>query len=85
MENKKRKINQINEQNHEVEKFEALGVKVKQLKLAKEFSDVDQTEILNQEAFELPLLKKIDDYSFFGYLIGYGLFNIFYWVDMILY
>ena len=82
---KKIEMNQINDQNHEVQKFEALSLKVKQLKLAKELSDVDQTGELNQGAFELPLLKKIDDCSFIGYLVGYGLFNFVYWVDMILY
>ena len=81
---KKRKNNQINEQNHEVEKLEALSLKVKQLKLAKELSDVDLSGKLNQEAVELPFLKKIDVYSFIGYLVGYGFFNFFYWIDMIL-
>ena len=80
----KREINQINEQNYEVQKFEALSLKVKQLKLAKELSDVDPTREFNQEAVELPLLKNIDDYSFVGYLVGYGFFNLFYWIDMIL-
>ena len=84
MEIKTCKINQINEQNQEVQKFEALNLKVKQLKLAKESTDVDQTGKFNQDSVELPLLKKIDYYSFVGYLVGYGFFNFFYWIDMIL-
>ena len=80
----KHEINQINELNHEVQKFEALSLKVKQLKLAKELSDVDETREFNQESVELPMLKKIDDYSFVGYFVGYGFFNFFYWIDMIL-
>ena len=80
---KKRKINRIRNHIHEANKFDQFTDKVKQLKIAKEFTDLHEDIEFNQISSELPLLKKIDYHSFIGYFVGYCLFNFFYWIDML--
>ena len=84
VEDKKRLINQTTNQNPEAKKFGVLNVKVKELKIEKEFTDGDEDNGLSKMVVESPLLKKIDYHSLIGYFIGYCLFNFFYWIDMLL-
>ena len=44
-------------------------------------NDIDSKDVMEED--DLAFLRKIDFNSFIAYLVGFILFNSFYWVDMI--
>ena len=82
---KKQRNGTISIKHKEVQKFKALSNKVEQLKHNKQFSDMNEFGDLDELQFEFTLLQKIDYHSFIGSFVAYGLFNFFYWIDMLFY
>ena len=78
---KKRESKNISDEHHEFQRFKTQSSKVKQLKIASHSSDAHKTNESNDAAVEVRLAQKIDNRSFIGYFVAYGLFNFFYWID----
>ena len=84
-EDTKKKVHPINDRNQNRQKFNALSVKIKQLKIDKLLSDIKEEKENEKSNGDSQLFKKIDFHSFIAYFVGYCLFNFFYWIDMLLY
>ena len=82
---KKRRSKNISDEHHEFKRFKTLNSKVEQLKIETHSSDAHKTNESNEAAVEVRLAQKIDHRSFIGYFVAYGLFNFFYWIDMLFY
>ena len=82
-EDKKRRVNQIIDQNQESRRFDALTSAIRRRKIEKQFLDAPEDTGFGKMDAELELLRRIDYHSFLGYFIAYALFNCCYWIEML--
>ena len=85
LEGRRIKVSKFLDRNHDAKKFDAIGNKVNEIKIAKRVSDDYDDNEMNEKVVEFPLLQKIDHHSFVCYFVAYGLFNFIYWIDMLSY
>ena len=82
MENQERKKGQ----NHQSKQLEAVRDKLRQRRMmAKKFSGAYEENVNANAPMEWSSLEMIDCRCFIGYFVAYGVFNLFYWVDMLYY